>query len=145
MSGYLKTVLTALICISLLSGLLPKEGMGKNVLFCARILAVLLIVSPLLSLRGIDIEQVLSFDTEEIEMLSADFAADAFCETLQERIKEALQKKGIRAEVTVFAETDEEGAVVGVSEVNVKPMTEDIKREIASMLEIEETLVQEAT
>lgn len=145
MNGYLKTVLTALICISLLSGLLPKEGAGKSVLFCARILAVLFILSPLLSLRGMDLEEALSFDTEEVEMLSTDFAAEAFCDTLQERIQEALQRKGLRAEVTVFAETDENGAVVGVSQVNVKPMTEEVRSEIASMLEIEETLVQEAT
>lgn len=76
-------------------------------------------------------------------MLSTDFRQDAFCETLKARIEEALLKKGKSATVTVFAKTDEDGNVVGVSAVEVTPCTEEIRKEIMAMLEIEEPLIQE--
>ena len=94
MNGYFIKVVMGLICISLFSSFLPKEGVGKNVLFCARILAVLLILSPVFTFRGIDVESLLSFDTDDIEMLSTDFYQDAFCETLEERLKKTLEEKG---------------------------------------------------
>ena len=142
MSGYLGRTMVGLICISLLSSFLPKEGAGKNVLFCARILVVLLILSPVFTFRGIEPE-LFSVETEDVEMLSTDFRQDAFCETLEKRIKDALLKKGKSASVTVFAKTDEAGNIVGVSGVEVKPYTEEIRREIVKMLEIEETLIRE--
>ena len=143
MNGYFIKVVTGLICISLFSSFLPKEGAGKNVLFCARILAVLLILSPVFTFRGIDIESILSFDTEDIEMLSTDFYQDAFCKTLEERLEKMLEEKGIHGDITIFAETDENGNIVGVSSVEVTPFTKEIQKEIAETLKIEETLVQE--
>lgn len=143
MSGYLGRTMVGLICISLLSSFLPKEGAGKNVLFCARILVVLLILSPVFTFRGIELEHLFSFETEDVEMLSTDFRQEAFCETLKARIEEALLKKGKSATVTVFAKTDEAGNIVGVSGVEVKPYTEEIRKEIMAMLEIEETLIRE--
>ncbi len=143
MNTYFKETITALLCIALLSGFLPKEGAGKNVLFCARILVILLILSPVFKLRGVDTEQLFSFETEQLEMMRADFQQDAFCETLKERIEKELLKKGESVTVTVFAKTDEAGNVLGVSGVEVQPYTETIKKEIARILGIEETLIRE--
>ena len=144
MKEYLMKTITALICLSLLSSFLPKEGAGKNVLFCARILAVLLILSPIVKLRGIDTERIFSFETESLEMMRADFQQDAFCETLKERIEEMLLEKGEHVTVTVYAKTDESGNILGVSAVEVNPYTEKIKKEIATILEMEETQIRES-
>lgn len=144
MSESIRTVLATVFCVSLLCGILPKEGAGKYAGFAAGLVVVTVILSPLFSLADLRPVSFSGIRTEELEVKSARYIMDAFEKNLAERVKTALyEKTGEEFAVTVWAQTDEDGGVTGVSQAEISPYSAAYAAFVAELLGISENRVVE--
>ena len=70
MADYLKMVIAAVICVSLICGILPREGAGKYAGFAAGLIVIAIVVSPLFKLSG-----SLNLQLSDIETCGMDYVA----------------------------------------------------------------------
>ena len=140
MSEYLKTIVSAIMLVSLICSILPKESSGKMVSFSVGLIIILLTVSPALEFVKSDIYKFSDIKTEELIIKPKDYIMDEFEKNLALKIKENLNSN---TEVTVYGKTDREGNVEGVEKVKIYPYNDDVAEKISNLLEIEKAKVVE--
>lgn len=125
MMEYFKMMIAAVICISLVCGILPKEGAGKYAGFAAGLIIVFIIISPVFKLTSQHDDLHLSeLETEELNVEGGSYIMDAFENTLALRIQEKLESEtDIRFDVAVTGKADAEGNVIGVELVEIEPFS----------------------
>ena len=142
MRNYVITLVGAVLSASAICGIFPKEGEGKWVRLAAGLAVACVVFSPLLSIRDVpDID----FSVQELTVQSNSYLMDTFEQTLAEKIAQHLLTQ-TREEilVTVLAQTDKEGTILGVSEVRLFPYTENCAKLTATLLQIDVSRVVEA-
>ncbi len=144
MADYLKTVIAAVICVSLICGVLPKEGAGKYAGFAAGLIVIAIVVSPLFRFSGDFSLRLSDVQTKELEIKGESYLMDEFEKTLSARIAEKLEKEtGVSFRVTVGGETDENGNVAGVKFVELSPYSAQYAKLAADYIGISQDKVVE--
>ncbi len=122
MSDYLKTVVTAVVAVSVITSLIPKDGFSKYINLLASIIVMAVVITPVFKFTP----QMAEFNPEELELQHADFVADEFEKNLAEKIKtELYARTGTDFVVEVQATTDE------IKSVRISPYS----REYAHIVE----------
>ena len=105
MTQYLKTVVTAVVAVSVITTLLPKDGFSKYVNLLASILVMTIIISPVFKWTP----EITNADVITMNLESADYYLETeFQKNLAKKIRQELQDKtGKEFIVEVDATTDE--------------------------------------
>lgn len=144
MADYLKMVIAAVICVSLICGILPREGAGKYAGFAAGLIVIAIVVSPLFKLSGTLNLQLSDIETQELSVKGASYLMDEFEKTLSVRIAEKLKTETGRSfQVTVEGKTDENGEITGVTRVGLSPYSADFAKIVAEYIDISQDKVVE--
>ena len=144
MADYLKMVIAAVICVSLVCGILPREGAGKYAGFAAGLIVIAIVVSPLFKLSGTLNFQLSDIETQELSVKGASYLMDEFEKTLSVRIAEKLKTETGRSfQVTVEGKTDETGESTGVARVGLSPYSADFAKIVAEYIDISQDKVVE--
>ncbi len=144
MADYLKMVIAAVICVSLVCGILPREGAGKYAGFAAGLIVIAIVVSPLFKLSGTLNLQLSDIETQELSVKGASYLMDEFEKTLSVRIAEKLKTETGRSfQVTVKGKTDETGEITGVTRVGLSPYSADFAKIVAEYIDISQDKVVE--
>lgn len=144
MADYLKMVIAAVICVSLICGILPREGAGKYAGFAAGLIVIAIVVSPLFKLSGSLNLQLSDIETQELSVKGASYLMDEFEKTLSVRIAEKLKTETGRSfQVTVEGKTDETGEITGVARVGLSPYSADFAKIVAEYIDISQDKVVE--
>lgn len=144
MADYLKMVIAAVICVSLVCGILPREGAGKYAGFAAGLIVIAIVVSPLFKLSGTLNLQLSDIETQELSVKGASYLMDEFEKTLSVRIAEKLKTETGRSfQVTVEGKTDETGEITGVTRVGLSPYSADFAKIVAEYIDISQDKVVE--
>ena len=144
MADYLKMVIAAVICVSLVCGILPREGAGKYAGFAARLIVIAIVVSPLFKLSGTLNLQLSDIETQKLSVKGASYLMDEFEKTLSVRIAEKLKTETGRSfQVTVEGKTDETGEITGVTRVGLSPYSADFAKIVAEYIDISQDKVVE--
>lgn len=105
MTQYLKTVVTAVVAVSVITNLLPKDGFSKYVNLLASILVITVVITPMFKWSpDITNTDIITMNTE-----SPDYYVETeFQKNLAKKIRQELQDKtGKEFIVEVDATTDE--------------------------------------
>lgn len=141
MRAYIISLMSATVFASLLCGIFPKDGEGKWVNFAAGIAITCVVLTPLFSSWSLP---DVNFTTQEFTVESNKYLMDTFEETLsREIVAHVREQTGENVEVTVLAQTDEAGEILGVYEVWILPFSEKTATCIANLLEIDSSRVVE--
>ena len=144
MADYLKMVIAAVICVSLVCGILPRDGAGKYAGFAAGLIVIAIVVSPLFKLSGTLNLQLSDIETQELPVKGASYLMDEFEKTLSVRIAEKLKTETGRSfQVTVEGKTDETGEITGVARVGLSPYSADFAKIVAEYIDISQDKVVE--
>lgn len=144
MADYLKMVIAAVICVSLVCGILPREGAGKYAGFAAGLIVIAIVVSPLFKLSGTLNLQLSDIETQKLSVKGASYLMDEFEKTLSVRIAEKLKTETGRSfQVTVEGKTDETGEITGVTRVGLSPYSADFAKIVAEYIDISQDKVVE--
>lgn len=144
MADYLKMVIAAVICVSLVCGILPREGAGKYAGFAAGLIVIAIVVSPLFKLSGTLNLQLSDIETQKLSVKGASYLMDEFEKTLSVRIAEKLKTETGRSfQVTVKGKTDETGEITGVARVGLSPYSADFAKIVAEYIDISQDKVVE--
>ncbi|HBL81840.1 MAG TPA: hypothetical protein DD391_04470 [Clostridiales bacterium] len=144
MADYLKMVIAAVICVSLVCGILPRDGAGKYAGFAAGLIVIAIVVSPLFKLSGTLNLQLSDIETQELSVKGASYLMDEFEKTLSVRIAEKLKTETGRSfQVTVEGKTDETGEITGVARVGLSPYSADFAKIVAEYIDISQDKVVE--
>lgn len=135
MNDYIRTILSAVIFISIILSILPKENVGKHVNFTVGLITIAIILLPIFNIsNNLD----LSFSNikmQALETKETDYLMDEFEKTLSLRVEEKLKNEtGISFTVTIHGETDESGAITGVSHAEIMPYSEKYAKIVAEVL-----------
>lgn len=105
MTQYLKTVVTTVVAVSVITTLLPKDGFSKYVNLLASILVMTIIISPVFKWTP----EITNTDIITLDMESAEYYVETeFQKNLAEKIKQELKNKtGKEFIVEVDATTNE--------------------------------------
>lgn len=96
MTEYLKTVVTAVVAVSVITTLLPKDGFSKYVNLLASILVMTVVIAPIFKISP----EIAELDTESLQIEKTDYISEEFEKNLAEKIKSELRAK-TNTEVTV--------------------------------------------
>ena len=144
MADYLKMVIAAVICVSLVCGILPRDGAGKYAGFAAGLIVIAIVVSPLFKLSGTLNLQLSDIETQELSVKGASYLMGEFEKTLSVRIAEKLKTETGRSfQVTVEGKTDETGEITGVARVGLSPYSADFAKIVAEYIDISQDKVVE--
>ena len=144
MADYLKMVIAAVICVSLVCGILPREGAGKYAGFAAGLIVIAIVGSPLFKLSGTLNLQLSDIETQKLSVKGASYLMDEFEKTLSVRIAEKLKTETGRSfQVTVEGKTDETGEITGVTRVGLSPYSADFAKIVAEYIDISQDKVVE--
>ncbi len=144
MADYLKMVIAAVICVSLVCGILPRDGAGKYAGFAAGLIVIAIVVSPLFKLSGTLNLQLSDIETQELSVKGASYLMGEFEQTLSVRIAEKLKTETGRSfQVTVEGKTDETGEITGVARVGLSPYSADFAKIVAEYIDISQDKVVE--
>lgn len=105
MTQYLKTVVTAVVAVSVITTLLPKDGFSKYVNLLASILVMTVVISPVFKWTP----EITNADVITMNIESPDYYLETeFQKNLAEKIKHELKNRtGKEFIVEVDATTDE--------------------------------------
>lgn len=128
MTQYLKTVVTAVVAVSVITTLLPKDGFSKYVNLLASILVMTVVISPVFKWSP----EITNTDIITLDMESAEYYVETeFQINLAEKIKQELQDKtGKEFLVEVDATIDE------IKTVKISPYNDVYARIVMEFLSV---------
>ena len=142
MRNYVITLVGAVLTASVICGIFPKEEEGKWVRFAAGLAVACIVFSPLLSAHNVP---DMDFSVQELTIQPNSYIMDAFENKLAEDIAQhLLSQTGKEVMVTVVAQTNHDGEITGVSEVQLFPYTDNTACLTATLLQIDISRVVEA-
>lgn len=134
MTQYLKTVVTAVIAVSVITSLLPKDGFSKYINLLSSIIILAVLCIPILEFQP----QITGFDVQELEIESNTYLQDEFARQLAEKIKAELKAKtNLNFQVEIYATTEE------IHEIKIGPFSPEYAKIVADYVGIEEGKVRE--
>lgn len=144
MADYLKTVIGAVILISFLVSVLPKEGTGKYAHFAAGLLVLAVVLLPLFRLTARWDVTLSEIPTKSIKTSESTYLMDEFEKNLSFKISEKMKAEtGIAFDVTVFAKTDKDGSITGVERVEITPFSNKYAETVSAYVGITVSKVEE--
>ncbi|MBQ3181157.1 MAG: stage III sporulation protein AF, partial [Clostridia bacterium] len=119
MGQYLKTVVSAVLAVGIISVLLPRDSFSKYVNLLAGIIVMAVIISPIMSMRDKKIEFG-HIDVEELEFNTNSYIMEEYEKELAQNIKEMLKTKtNINFSVSVRAEKNDD--TIEIKEIEISP------------------------
>ncbi len=132
MTQYLKTVITAVVSVSVLTTLLPKDGFSKYVNILASILVMTVVIAPVFKLSP----ELRQLDTEELKIVKTDYVSAEFEKNLEEKIKTEMKSKtNIEFTVEVDATTEE------IKSIKIFPYSQEYAKALAQFTGVGEDKV----
>lgn len=136
MGEYLKTIVSSVLAVGIISALLPRNEFSKYVNLLSGIIVMTLIVSPIISTGNKNME----FDRLDIEKLEFDtnsYIMEEYEKKLSQNIKNMLKEKtDIDFSVTVIA--DKNDNVIEINEIQIAPYSSQYALLISDFLGINE-------
>ena len=140
MSEYLKTVIAVVMFVSLVGAILPKENAGKYVPFVSGLVITAVLLSPIFKIFKNDAFSLSEIRTENLNARGTNYIMEEFEKTLAQKIEDELS---FNTEVTVYSETNKNGEITGIEKVEISPFSEYTKKQVAELLDIDESKVEE--
>ena len=136
MGQYLKTVVSAVLAVGIISVLLPRDSFSKYVNLLAGIIVMAVIISPIMSMRDKKIEFG-HIDVEELEFNTNSYIMEEYEKELAQNIKEMLKTKtNINFSVSVRAEKNDD--TIEIKEIEISPYKPEYTALIRDYLGISE-------
>ncbi len=115
MTQYIKTVVTAVVAVSVITTLLPKDGFSKYVNMLASILVMTVVISPVFKWSP----EITSADIITLDMESPEYYVETeFQKNLAKKIKQELRDKTGKEFIVEVDATTEEIKTVRISPYN---------------------------
>ena len=140
MSEYLKTVVIAVVAVSVISVLFSKDSFGKYADLLAGIVVMTVVVAPIFNI-GKEMETNFdSIDIKQIEPVATSYLMDEFEKELAAKTCEEIKKRtNTEVLVTVYARQTED--TVAINEVEISPYSGECVQIVCEFLGIEEEKV----
>jgi len=136
MGEYIKTVVSAVLAVGIISALLPRNDFLKYVNLLSGIIVMAVVVSPLISLG--DKELDISFpDAEKININTNSYIMEEYEKELAKNIKEMLNEK-TNVDFSVSVRADKKEDVIEIKEIEIAPFSDEYKALVRDYLGIEE-------
>lgn len=116
MTEYLKTVVTAVVAVSVITTLLPKDGFSKYVNLLASILVMTVVITPIFKTSP----EITELDTESLQLEEIDYISAEFRKNLAEKIKSELHSKTNTEFIVEVDATTEE-----IKSVKISPYSQE--------------------
>lgn len=134
MGEYLKTIVSVVLAIGLLSIIFPKNSFGKYINLLTSIIVMAILIVPLFNSHN---EIDMDFSASELEYSQNTYIMEEFEKELAKNIEYELNEKTNRDfSVNVHAEKKEE--IINVYEIEIFPYSEEYAKIVAEYLGIDE-------
>ena len=136
MAEYLKTVVSAVLAVGIISVILPKDSFGKYVNLLAGILVMSVIISPVLNIGDGEIK----FKNLDIETLNFDvnsYIMEEYEKELAENVKDMLKEK-TNIDFSVLVHADKKDDIIEIKEVKISPFTTEYVSVVSGYLGVDE-------
>lgn len=139
MSEYLKTVVSVVIAVSLLSVILPQNSFGKYGNLLTSIIVMTVLCAPFMNTRN-NIE--LDFLPTQLEFNKNSYIMQEFEKELAKKIEGELEgKTSLDFSVTVRAEKNED--IIEIKEIEISPFSNEYARIVSEYTNVgEERITQ---
>ncbi|MBO5734326.1 MAG: hypothetical protein J6R66_05510 [Clostridia bacterium] len=140
MSEYLKTVVIAVVAVSVISVLFSKDSFGKYADLLAGIVVMTVVVAPIFNI-GKEMETNFdSIDIKQIEPIATSYLMDEFEKELATKVRGEIKRRtNTEVLVTVYARQTED--TVEINQVEISPYSGEYVQIICEFLGIEEEKV----
>lgn len=136
MGEYLKTVVSCVLAVGIITTLLPRGSFSKYANLLSGIIVMAVVISPFISGGGIDFEFE-DINIEELEINTNSYIMEEYEKELAKNITKMLKEKtDIDFLVTVRAEKSNE--VIEIKEIEITPYTSKYSALISDFLGIDE-------
>ena len=142
-NGFVVTVLCVVIITSLCNTIMPEGNLSKFVNLVLGLVVVITIFGAALGIGDIDFDTMFNIDTMSIDIQdisdkNVNTVSDIFAKNLSENITLHIkQNYDIDVDVEVSVSCDDNGNIIDISEICIKPPLEkdidDIKMEISKV------------
>ncbi len=134
MGEYLKTILTAVFCVGLISILYPKDTISKYIGILSGIIVMTVLVLPIINAGNeIDFD---ALDIEALELNTNSYLMEEFEKELAENIKKKLKDDtGINFSVVVCADKLDE--IIEIKNIEIAPYSEEYAGIVSEYLGID--------
>ena len=134
MGEYLKSVVSAVLAIGLLSVIFPKNSFGKYINLLTSIIVMAILLIPLFNMGDrLDVD----FGASELEFSKNSYIMEEFEKELAKNIENELNiKTNLDFSVCVHAEKKEE--VINVYEIEIFPFSKEYAKIVSDYLGIDE-------
>lgn len=140
MGEYLKTIVSSVVAVSILSAILPKDGFFKYTNLLSGLIVMAIIISPVL--KSNDDFLKTDFDVERIEIETNTYLMEEYEKELSENIKNMLKEKtNINFKVLVFAEKTND--TIEIKEIKISPYATSYSDAVAEYLGIDSRRITE--
>lgn len=144
MTEYLKTVIATVVCVSLICGILPKEGAEKYVGFAVSIIVAVIVVTPFFDFLDKNQFSLSDINAEELAVNGAAYLKGEFESVIAEQISEKLKDEtGLPFDVAVRVKINEDNSFTEITSVAIAPYSEQYAKAVADYMEIEQNAVVE--
>lgn len=140
MGEYLKTVVAAVLAVSMISMLFPKGGFGQFANLLTGIIVLAVIFAPLLNLDKKLLPDIDTIDVEELELASNSYLMEEFEKELAEKTAAELKKK-TKVDFSVAVRASDEGETVEIHEVELWPYSQEYVNIVSEYLGVGEDRV----
>lgn len=136
MGEYLKTIVSAVLAVGVISALLPNDSFSKYANLLAGIIVMAVVVSPIISVRDKKIE-FNQIDIENLELNTNSYIMEEYEKELARNVENMLKEKtNIDFSVTVRANKAED--IIEIEEIEISPYTSEYLALVCDYLGIEE-------
>ena len=144
MGEYLKTIIALVLCVSLITSLVPKDSIRKMSGFSIGLLMICAILLPILKPSYNFNIKFSKPDFQELTIEGENFVLNEFENALSLKLTEHLKRNtGKDFSARVYAQCDESGNISGVSFVEIFPYTKEYGAMCANYLGITQDKVVE--
>lgn len=136
MGEYLKTIVSSVLAVGLISAILPAGGFSKYVNLLSGIIVMAVIVSPIIDLqeRGYRLDEI---DIKNLELNTNSYIMEEYEKELALNIKSMLKDRtNTDFSVTVYA--DKSSDVIEIKMIEISPYTSECSKLICDYLGIDE-------
>lgn len=136
MGEYIKTIVSSVLAVGLISALLPTNGFSKYVNILSGIIVMAVIVSPIINTES------KSYRFDEISIKNLELNANSYImeeyeKELAQNIKSMLKSK-TNTEFSVMVYADKEEDVIEIKKIEISPYTSECSLLICEYLGIDE-------
>ncbi len=141
MNEYLKTVVSAVFAVGIISAIFPKDSFGKYINILASVLVLAVILSPVLNIskNDIDFDRI---DTKKLELDVNTYIMEEYEKELAQNIRERLKEEtNLDFSVVVYADKEED--VINIDKIELSPYTSKASHIVSEYLGIPERSIVE--